>query len=376
MTQTACMVLTTIFDAAVLDDYCNNLSRHNHLEQATVFVIPDLKTPTQTYQRCRDLGRRGMHIVCPTIEEQEAFLRHIGFPPNLVPHNSDNRRNVGFLMALETRADFTISLDDDNYCRGEEDFFAEHSIVCAGEVKANIVDAETGWFNICDLLNLEGPGTTYARGFPYYARHKNDAGNWSEMPVDIHVNAGLWLGEPDVDAISWLVAPMRTTGFKRNSVALGRRTWSPVNTQNTALRREVLASYYYIKMNYPLSGISIDRYGDILSGYFAQACVRKMNGTIRFGTPLTIHKRNSHNYMKDAANELAGMVILEDLLPWLTEVTLPGANYCEAYESLSYQMEDAVEGFHGPGWNDPARAYFHQMGYCMRKWITCCRSLG
>jgi len=68
---------------------------------------------------------------------------------------------------------------------------------------------------------------------------------------------------------------------------------------------------------------------------------------------------------------------LEDLLPWLSkEVKLEGSTYPEVYTSLSYALEDAVERFNGKIWTDTTRAYFHQMGYCMRQWVKICKKIG
>jgi hypothetical protein len=165
------------------------------------------------------------------------------------------------------------------------------------------------------------------------------------------------------------------TGFSGNSLVLGRNSWAPVNTQNTALRRDVIPSYYFIRMGYPISGAAIDRYGDIFSGYFAQACARHLGGAVRFGTPLVEHKRNSHNYMKDAGREWACIVLLEDILPWLHDAKLEGQTYVAAYESLSHLLEDAVETFQGPMWSDAARGYFHQVAFHMRAWLKGCRTI-
>jgi hypothetical protein len=128
-------------------------------------------------------------------------------------------------------------------------------------------------------------------------------------------------------------------------------------------------------MGYPLAGMPIDRYGDIVSGYFSQACCRHLGNKIRVGTPVVEHRRNSHNYMRDAANELACIWVLEDILQWLPEVRLQGGDYCESYASLAALLEDAVESFSGSIWNDATRGYFHQMAYCMRQWIAACRQL-
>jgi hypothetical protein len=158
-------------------------------------------------------------------------------------------------------------------------------------------------------------------------------------------------------------------------VLLGDRTWSPINTQNTAIHRSAIVTYYFVKMGYPLGGAFIDRYGDIFSGYFIEACVKHLKNKIRVGEPTVEHRRNSHNYIQDASNELACIWALEDVTEWLVGAQLEGTNYADAYGSLAAGLEDAVETFSGPIWNDATRGYFHQMAYCMRKWIAACQKV-
>jgi len=375
MSPKASLVVTTIFDPVVLETYFENFRKYERLDQVKVYVIPDRKTPSEAYARCSDLCRRGLQVVCPTLDEQEAFLKRVSFPTHLVPYDSDNRRNVGYLMALMSGSEFIISIDDDNYCCLDEDFFLAHAVVLENQLSVEVVHSDTGWFNVCSLLKLNRPGVVYPRGFPYYARHKDENNVFTPGLVSVHMNAGLWLLDPDVDGITWLVAPARVSAFAGRSVVLSNETWSPINTQNTSLRRDVIAAYYFVKMGYPLGGMPIDRYGDIFSGYFAQACVRHLGGAIRVGTPVVEHRRNSHNYLKDATNEWGCILVLEDLLPWLVDIELDGDTYPEAYESLSYALEDAVERFHGSIWTDATRGYFHQMAYCMRFWAHTCASL-
>ena len=373
----ASLVFTTINDPVILNDYVENFKKYNHLDQVEIIVIPDKKTPAAFFKRCEKFKNEGVNILYPTIDEQEEYLKKIKMLPHIIPYNSDNRRNVGFLVAFENGSDFIISIDDDNYCQRDVDFFGEHAIVCSVNATCRTVDSDSGWYNICDLLELDKNATTYARGFPYYARHKKYSIKSTTQEKDIHINVGLWLLDPDVDGISWLVNPVHVESFKGQSIILGNNTWSPINTQNTALCRDALVSYYYIKMQYPLEGMPIDRYGDIFSGYFAQACGKHLDGFVRFGTPIVLHKRNYHNYMNDAANEFACTRVLEDILQWLTiDAELEGSNYVDAYESLSHAIEDVVEQFSGKIWNDSTRAYFHQMGYYMRQWIKAIKTIG
>jgi hypothetical protein len=192
----------------------------------------------------------------------------------------------------------------------------------------------------------------------------------------VRMNVGLWLQEPDLDAVTWLTAPVRATRFKGESFLLGNDTWSPINTQNTALHRDVIATYYFVRMGYPLAGMPIDRYGDIFSGYLSQACIRHLGHRIRVGTPVVDHKRNSHNYLLDAKGELAGILVLEPFSEWLHELKLEGSNYCEAYLSLADAIDHQVQYFSGSIWTDATRGYFHQMTFCMRKWVKVCRLIG
>ena len=359
----------------MLEAYYQNIERFGHLDQVEVVVVPDRKTPKTVFERARSVCDRGLKVHCPTLEEQGVGLRSVGFPPELVPFNSDNRRNAGYLLALASGSDFPISIDDDNYCTDEEDIIGQHAVVCAEAAERTMTASATGFFNICSLLEFEEPTPVYARGFPYFARHKDENPRLVRESVALHMNAGLWTLDPDVDGITWLVALPHVRSFKGASIILARDTWSPVNTQNTALARSAIPAYYFIKMGYPIAGMPIDRYGDIFSGYFAQACVKHLGGAVRVGTPVAEHRRNSHNYLKDAANELACILLLEELLPWLRQLRLSGTTFIDAYASLSCEIQAAVERFQDGLWTDATRGYFHQVAYYMRSWLSAGRQI-
>jgi len=365
------VVVTTIGNGQFLEDYHAAACAEGVLDRLTMIVIPDRKTPPLLYARCQEFAAKGLNVICATMEGQQAFLKRVGFD-SLVPFDSDNRRNIGYLMALATDAPVIISIDDDNYCRPGERFFAEHSVVGAPRVTLPEVKSTDGWFNICSMLECE-PSVVYPRGYPYRERHRASEILTTEATGKVAINAGLWLQEPDLDGMTWLVSPTRTHAMIKDSILLGRHVWSPINTQNTALHRDVMPSYYFARMNYPLAGMmSIDRYGDILSGYLSQACVKQMGEFIRVGTPLVDHRRNSHNYLKDATCEMGCVWLMEDLTAWLTGVSLSGSSYSENYQHLASQLDDEAERFTGFIWTEATRGYVHQLAHCMRKWTTAC----
>ena len=370
----ASLTLTTLSNPAVLENYLRNFERHGRLDQVQVFMIPDRKTTPEAYTTCRALCARGLNVSCPTIQEQEAFLGRVGMAPHLIPCNSDNRRNVGFLMALETGSDFLISLDDDNYCTDDVDFFGEHAVVFEGPREIDVVSSASGFVNACELLEFDKPVAIYPRGYPY-AKRWPEPWTVERRRADIMVNAGLWLADPDVDAMTWLALQPRAVRFTGREIALGEKAWCPVDTQNTAIDGRLIPAYYYVKMGYTVNGVALDRFGDIFSGYFLQACVKRLGGAVRFGSPVADHRRNSHNHMRDAAAEWFGIQVIEEIIPWLTEVRLSGSTCLETYASLAAAIDEEAERFRGALWNDASRGFLHQTAYHMRAWLRACGAI-
>ena len=108
----------------------------------------------------------------------------------------------------------------------------------------------------------------------------------------------------------------------------------------------------------------MDRHGDIFQGYFALACAKHLGFTARFGSPVVDHRRNSHNYLRDAAAELPAAGLLESLLPKLIEHKLTGGTFADTYLSLAEFIESQDS------------AFFTGTARRMRLWAETCRRLG
>jgi reversibly glycosylated polypeptide len=371
----AAIVVTTIFEPRFLDGYLDNLESHGRKDTTDLVVIIDRKTPASVWQACQAAAMRGFRVHCPTLEEQAQFLKQFPTMADRIPHDSDNRRNIGFLMALDGGTDFLISIDDDNYCREGFDFVGEHAVV--GDRVSMVPTRSTdGWFNIGTLLTTTSGVEIYPRGFPYFARQARSASTGSSRTARVAMNAGLWMSDPDVDAISRIAIAPRVTGVSVNPVFLDGPTWSPINSQNTAVVRDAVAAYYYVRMGFPVAGLSIDRYGDILSGYFCQKCVKARGEGIRIGSPTADHRRTPHNLFKDLYHELAGIVLLEELLPWLTSLKLSGSTYAELYAELADLLEAGASAYRGFVWDDGGRNFLRQTAANMRAWLHAVRTIG
>jgi hypothetical protein len=373
----AAIVVTTIFEPRFLADYLENLDRHGRKESVDVIVIIDRKTPATVAAACADAQRRGFRVLCPTLDEQEAFLARFPSMRGRIPYDTDNRRNVGFLMALDGGAELLISIDDDNYCLEGSDFVGEHAV--AGR-SVEVVETESSdrWFNIGSMLSSEPAGVEiFPRGFPYTARRNaRELTESAPRRARVAMNAGLWLSDPDVDAISRLAIAPRVRSAAAEPRYLGARTWSPINTQNTGIARDAIAAYYYVRMGFTVGGLTIDRYGDILSGYFCQAAVKNRGEAIRIGSPVADHRRTPHNLFKDLYHELAGMVILDDLLPWLMDLRLEGSTYAELYASLADALDERSASYRGFIWDQGGDAFLRDTAAHMRAWLEAVRSIG
>jgi hypothetical protein len=341
----AAVVVTTIHDCTeLLHGYLKNFAKYGH--EVSFYVIPDRKTPAQL------LWPKEVHG--PTLQEQCEFLEKVHFDFDQIPFNSDNRRNVGYLMALADGAEMIVSIDDDNYCPEDEDFIGEHeqSLLHPGKT----ISIEEVWFNNLTLL---GASILHPRGFPYYAKHPKIRGFRQGDTLPVRINAGLWAGDPDLDAITWLahpVSPLRS--WVEASAALAPDTWCPINSQNTAVHRDLMPAYYFIRMT-----SMMDRFGDIFQGYFALKVAKHMGWTVRFGAPVVTHRRNSHVYLKDVQKEIEPILLLEELLPKLLEVKLTGTTVEEAYLSLAEFVAEQ---------NTP---FYLETARLMREWSKVCRGI-
>ena len=323
MTKNIAIVITTIYKYSVVDEL---------LSYPNLYVIGDKKTPISVPQ---------INLI-----SQRDWLRDHPKLKSIIPYNTDARRNIGYLMALQDGADIVISMDDDNYPTGDiNEYIRQHSITGSLN-KSQEIESSTKWFNICDILENDKKVNIYPRGFPYYARIEN------KIKVNIRtrkiaINQGLWFESPDVDAITNLVANSSITGMATSSMILSKNTWSPINSQNTAVSKKAMYSYMFM--------IGFKRFGDILQGYLARKCIDQMGEYVRYGTPLVNHRRNAHNYLKDMLAETPEMLMIEETLPWLRGMQLESKSYAECYNELASKL--------------PKTRYWNKIARYMNIWV-------
>jgi hypothetical protein len=366
----AYVVLTTINVPALLEGYAENFLKYGKSNVGFI-VVGDIPTPhekaKQLIQKIKDQGFEAEYYDIPS---QKKWLRKFPQIAKIVPYRTDNRRNIGFLMAAEKGAQIIIAIDDDNYATND-DFYKYHSIV-GKKVTLPTVTSTNGWFNPCTMLETDHGGLIYPRGYPFSKRHKEKY-TYTQLTGQVAMNMGLWVSDPDADAVTHLANPTRIVRMKEDceSVMLSPGTYSPINTQNTAFHRRVLPCYYYILMNANLKGLKIDRYGDIWSGFLVKKAIDKMNERVTIGKPIVDHKRNSHNYLKDLRHELWGMTLTEEIVKWLEQLQLESNNYFDIYLEMSTGLNKFKDTFQ----EYAIRKYFEKIARAMNIWVDACRTI-
>ncbi len=231
-----------------------------------------------------------------------------------------------------------ITIDDDNFITNKEDYVGSHVI---GEKKLLALTSDSRWFNVCEMLREQSNLPFYHRGYSLEKRWIKAKHTTKVKKGNVVVNAGLWLGAPDIDALTWLDLPIETTGFKKKyprGIALDIGTWSPFNSQNTALAREVIPAYFLSP--------HIGRYDDIWASYFVKKITDTLGHYIHFGLPLVEQKRNAHNYFIDFDKERLGMELTPGLTRGLIDLKLKGDNYHDCFgEIIEWLEENKVDIF-------------------------------
>lgn len=284
-----------------------------------MIIIGDKKSPDDEIKTfVKSLG----NALYLNTEDQEK----LGYKSSkLIGWNSIQRRNIGFLEALKHGADIIISVDDDNIPM-DEHYVEQFVTLLTKPYQGLALTSPTGWINIGEFLKPK----IYHRGFPYDFRHK-DLQYSLHLVADarIGVAAGLWLGDPDIDAMERITnRPIvhDVTDIATHGVIISPDSVSPFNSQNTAYIRE-LAPLFMM-----LTGVG--RYDDIWSSYIMQRVMNTTGHVVHFGRPFVWQERNAQSLWKNLRDELYGMEHTLQFCTDLNSIEIP--HNTTVVEKLTY----------------------------------------
>lgn len=231
----------------------------------------------------------------------------------LLGENTIGRRNVGYVLALEAKADVIVTVDDDN-APLSTDYFrqmvlgpATSSLALFDGLEAS---ASSRWFDVGQFYAPVAPH----RGFPY--TRKCPAVLMPVTDARIGVVAGCCLGDPDIDAATRIVngpTVHRVSEVLQDGIVVASDTWTVFNSQNTAFLRELTPAMFLAP--------GVGRHDDIFASLICQRIMRECGLQVFHGKPFVWQQRNEHNLLGDLDNEIYGMKTIERLAKYLDTIT-------------------------------------------------------
>lgn len=218
------------------------------------------------------------------------------------------RKNIGYLIAMRKGVDIIVETDDDNMPLNA--FWQVRKIKQTARVLQN-----TGWVNVYQFFTDRN---IWPRGFPLEQVKKESKARQRSLirEVSCPIQQGLVNLNPDVDAIFRMTSPLPHNFRQGPSLALGRKAWSPFNSQNTTWWKDAFALMY-------LPGHCSFRMTDIWRSYIAQRIAWENRWNVLFHRPSVFQRRNQHNLMRDFADEIPGYLNAENIRKELESLAIP-----------------------------------------------------
>lgn len=279
------IILTTIYEPT------EATKRFSEMYGWKLIVVGDKKTPHNSY---KDINCIYFHP-----DDQEKTYKEVS---DAIGWNCIMRRNLGFLLAYELGADIVASVDDDNipYVNWGTGVFVGEDLY-----SVPIYNSESICF---DPLSLTNHPHLWHRGYPLEeVPTKNCVRYFGEQQRKILIQADLWDGDPDIDAVCRMI--YNPTALKLNlDSAFTTDQLVPFNSQNTFLAREVLP--YYMVLPH------VGRMDDIWGGYLAE---HLLNTRPLFNYATVYQDRQRQNIYKNLQDEVLGYTKTTELLYNISE---------------------------------------------------------
>lgn len=264
-----------------------------------IIIVGDKKTPHNEYKLLQEENSNVQYL---SPEEQEIKYNEIS---NLIGWNTIQRRNIGFLEALNQNAEIIASIDDDNIPLDNWD-----KDIIIGK-PTNTYHYESDKSIVFDPIGVTNHTNLWHRGFPIQLLHnRNNNFKITRKTIIPDVQAMFWNGDPDIDAVCRLqYKPM--CFFDNKYFPISTNVFSPFNSQNTIFSRKALQKYVVIPF--------IGRMDDIWGGYYLES----LGFNVVYTQASVFQDRNIQNLTNNLKNEFIGY---ENTLNLLQQLKLDSNN--------------------------------------------------
>lgn len=264
--------------------------KYSRKEDWTLIVVGDTKTPHYEYEN--------LNCIYLSPEYQEKTYPELS---ETIGWKSIQRRNIGFVEAYNRGADIVATVDDDNI--PYDDWGT--NVVVGETVEIDFYNTDLGVF---DPLSVTEHNQVWHRGYPIdLVPYRDRVSYGGKLKRRVLVQADLWDGDPDIDAMARLsIRPI--VKFDKIQGPYGSLSISPFNSQNTFLAREVIP-YYSV---FPHVG----RMDDIWGGYVLQHYFPK---SVVYNKASVYQDRNVQDLVTNLEKEIIGYRYTTDLIRSLSE---------------------------------------------------------
>lgn len=293
------------------------------------FVAMDKKTPVEAYVFLEALGN--VEVLQPTVAKYDC--------DHLIGHNTDSRRNIALLAALEWGAELLISVDDDMLVTSSK-FFAEFECLFEEGFTGLQFGAQNRWLN--------AGGNIKQRGLPTDVEFDQSV----EQAIGVKIGAaqGLILGVPDTDACTAITKRPLVDGFTddyKQGFVVHPWAHSVYNSQLTAFRRELAPAFAQF---YAGQGRNTDLFASLLM----RRVMEDRGLYMHFGLPFGYHARKPRPLFNDLKAEMYGLEHIADFAEFLHRAPTQNHSAVEDCRDLmmGWSKDDATTAFFSAWYDD------------------------
>ncbi len=283
-----------------------------------LIVVGDIKTPHKEYEK--------LDCIYLHPEYQEKWYEELS---DSIGWKTIQRRNIGLVEAYHRGAEIIATVDDDNipYDNWGKDVYVGQEIE---------VDLYEPLLDVFDPLSITEDNSVWHRGYPIqYVPDRFDVKYMGKTKRKVLVQADLWDGDPDIDAIARLsMKPVVkysdiTQPYCSNIIA-------PFNSQNTFLAREVIPYYSVL----PYCGRMDDIWGSyILQYYFPDSVI--------YNKATVYQDRNEQDLITNLEKEIIGyrntLNLIHDLENWKKYLPTLTLHFVEQYRKVIKNLGGSYE---------------------------------
>jgi hypothetical protein len=246
-------------------------------------IVGDTKTPHDKY---RELEHNFKNVTYLDPEQQDKLYPELS---EVIGWKTIQRRNIGFVWAYDNGCDVLATVDDDNipYPNWGDNIYVGEEVTYDG-----YEPMRSPYF---DPLSITKDNYVWHRGFPIqHLQVRHDVEYRGVQTKTCLVQANLWDGDPDIDAMARLTHKP-CVRYSDITGPYGSTAIAPFNSQNTFIAREVIPFYAVLPF--------VGRMDDIWGSYIVQA---HFPNAVVYDVATVFQDRNVQDLVTNLENEVIG----------------------------------------------------------------------